>query len=158
MDMRTNEIKRERILEPQEVEVGYQFVLCLVAFRLRNRNEPQPPTKEARAERFNKDKNLIAQQLGYDSYRSLPKDAKAFEGRCAALKKQKRSAFFQLASQEKAYNELVSEMLYQSIMEELHFYAPAVLPGERMYRLMLRMTYHSCRLPALDPIAHSKSA
>lgn len=158
MDAPTTVRRRNRILEPKEVEIGYQFVLCLVGFRLLQREAYASLTLEQRREQFDKDKDKIAQQLGYDSYVSLPKDAKAFEGRCAAIKKKNSGAFFRLAEDEKAYNQWLSDELYGSIMEEIVFHAPCITFAEKVHTLFRRMSFYSCRLPALDPLAVSESA
>lgn len=132
-------IKRRKILEPKEVEVGYEFIFCLVALRLSS-EEPRPSTKEARRERFKRDKNKVARQMGYDSYVELPQDAKSFEGRCSAVQKMYPGMrFSEIAKQEKAINQKLCDDLYASIMETFEQHVKKREEEERRRLLVLRM-------------------
>lgn len=134
------QIKRKGIFEPKEVEVGCDFIARLVSLRLRQ-EEDRPTTKEERQARFERDKNRIAEAMGYDSYRSLPQGAKSFESRCSAIqRKLPRMSYSDIAKEEQRYNMLLSEQLYRSIMEELDSYVSQLMERERRRHLVRRMS------------------
>ena len=129
-------IRRGEIFELSEVEIGYEFVLRLVTLRM-TLDEARPSKKEQRQERFKRDKNTIARQMGYDIYMSLPSGAKGFESRCAAVKKLvPKLDYSQIAREEKAINEAAVNELYRSIRQML---ADHTNQGERRRLLILRM-------------------
>lgn len=139
----TQEVQRKEILEPEEVEIGYEFILRLISFRLRN-EEQQPASTEERSERFNRDKNTIAEQMGYDSYASLPKGAKSFESRCSSLKRtHPRMTYSDIAREEKEYNRRLSDTLRRNIEEELEEHARRFEEKERRRYLVRRMCCYS---------------
>lgn len=134
-------IKRRELYEPKDVEIGYEFILRLVSLRIAE-EMPRPSTKEERALRFKKAKNIIAQQMGYDSYVALPKGAKAFESRCASVRKQfPHLAYSDIADKERAVNKKFCDDLYESIMEELDYYAQEIRfsAEDRRWNLVRRM-------------------
>lgn len=136
-------IKRKQIFEPHEVEIGYEFVLRLVTLRM-CLGETRPLTKDERTERFKRDKNQIARQMGYDSYVVMPTGAKSFESRCSSIQRVLPiMKFTDIARFEKAYNEGQSLALYESVMEELGAYLEKMDQRERIHRLMRRMCNYS---------------
>jgi len=159
-----SDIKRREILEPSHVEIGYEFILKLRLLRDQERAKEKADSfggrrgrlsREEQTARFNRDKNVIAQQMRYNDYFSLPKGAKSFESRCASIQRLRpQMRYEEIARAEKAFNQSMCDKLYDSIMEEFALYTlmhePELDHRERVHHLMRRMCFYSCRLPATD--------
>lgn len=133
----------KEILEPCEVEIGYEFILRLISLRMEGQDD-RPLSKESRKERFDRDSNAIAQQMGYDSYASLPKGAKSFESRCSSLKRtHPKMTYSDIAREEKEYNSLLSDTLRRNLEEEMEEHAKQSAEKGRRRDLVRRMCCYS---------------
>ena len=103
----------QKLLEPKEARIGAEFLKTYI----RIKSNPKDPI----AQRFTNDKrrdySILAHHLyGYDSYRNMPPDAKAFVSICANTKKKYPSWTFEKIVNEKLCEiETASERLYASM-------------------------------------------
>jgi hypothetical protein len=133
------DVERKGIFELAEVDIGYEFIQRLVALRM-SEDGHRPHDKADRQKRFKRDKDAIARQMGYDTYMSLPKGAKAFESRCSAIKKKQHSLdYLRIAQMEKTVNEHKVRELRESIRLVFENHVKKWIESEGRRNLVLRM-------------------